>query len=97
LGRGRSVVSGRVSGLLEVLDRWEWGGVGSRGVWGSWKGGGEVVRDLLWGGGGGCVVGWGGWYCEEVGLMRDVGRVGRMWGREDWGGDRDAVNVRCMG
>lgn len=29
--------------------------------------------------------------------MRDVGRVGRMWGREDWGGDRDAVNVRCMG
>jgi len=43
------------------------------------------------------VVGWGGWCCEEVSLMRDVGRVGRMWGREDWGGDRDAVNVRCMG
>jgi len=70
-------------------------GVGEFG--GAGKGEGKSLGIYCGGGGGGCVVGWGGWYCEEVGLMRDVGRVGRMWGREDWGGDRDAVNVRCMG
>lgn len=55
MGRGRSVVSGRVSGVLEVLDRGEWGGEWGVGEFGgAGKGEGEslgiccVEMDVWW-------------------------------------------------